>query len=570
MTMSLPKKKSKSFILKNKAIISGCILLTLSFSVSASIQYNSGSLEFSTVDQSMWATGDAFVKSGSTFLGSEWTNKTATFGGIIGGVSTSSINANPLWIAWNTCKSTINVLCGDEPAKGRITVTTDTRTGAQLAVNSSGKVGLEFGYSINSGSVDADIEFSALAELPEQPVNLGDNINLKSRSSLDAGSITTQSPEIEAYISAIMELSGSVNAKACILLAGCTTGNTALPTVALDQKILSIDANSVKILDGILPGDEPLAQIPLANQSLTLEGGATTTAPPIVGYALTDSYGVTLTTSFPPAVPRITTDLAEISIQVPNVETSGVLNSAGAIKSGGRDDLLSLQLDLDGAATVMAGLPPAGLNLDIISTPLISIGTSIDLIDVDMGPVLGVTQDFELSPSLMTSLEFSKGIFIDGMTGLQNSWTGLWADIPEFSLLETTTFTPTYWVDVILNNDFGLDLGLRGTLDVLKMEASAVVSGVELIQFGPLSLNSLLGLDNTLFDTDKLNFSISKDEFRLSGFNPIRGAQFTIATVSEPGILMIFSFGLIAVGFARRKTSQPTSRGSLFELKNTH
>ncbi|WP_214660487.1 PEP-CTERM sorting domain-containing protein [sulfur-oxidizing endosymbiont of Gigantopelta aegis] len=519
----------------------------------------------------MWATGDAFVKSESAFLGSEWSNKTATIGGIAGSRTTSTINTNPLWFAWKACKATVSIICGDEPSKDRKTITTDTRTGAQLKVNSSGKVGLEFGYTINSGSVDAEVEFSALAELPEQAVRQGDIINLKTKSSLDAGSITTQSPEIEAYISAIMQLSGSVNATGCLIAFGCTTGTTALPTVNLDQRIISIDPNSVKILDGILPGDAPLAEVPLANQSLTLEGGATTTPVPIVGYALTNSYGGVITTSFPPGVPRITTDLAEIEIQVPNIETNGTLNGAGEIKSGGRDDLLSLQLDLDGMATVMAGLPPTGLNLDLINVGGIKIGASIDIIDVDAGPVLGLTQDFEIFPTLMTKLEFSDSILIDGMIGLQDSWTGLWSDMPEFSLLETTTFSPTYWIDVILNNDFGLDLGLVGTLDVLKLEAAAIIAGAEIFQFGPQSLNGLLGLGNELFSTDKLNFSIAKDRFTLSGFNQIAGKQFTISiNVPEPGMLGIFAFGLIALGFTRPKTKQSTDKESLIAFTQRH
>ena len=317
-----------------------------------------------------------------------------------------------------------------------------------------------------------------------------------------------------------------------------------------------------------MPDGEPLAQIPLANQSITLEGGATTTAPPIPGFALTNSYGGVIATNFPPAVPRITTDLAEITVQVPDIATTGDLDGSGKIKSNGRDDVLSLQLDLDGLATVAAGLPPAGLNFDIINTTGIVVGASLDIIDVDAGPVLGVTQDFELIPTLMATLEFSKSIFIEGMSGLQSSWTGAWSDLPSFSIIDTTVFSPTYWVDVVLKNNFGLDLGLVGTLDVLKLEAAAVIGGLDVLQFGPLSLNGLLGLGNELFATEKLDISISNDEFILGGFNRIAGREFTISSfvgnsgnpnnptvVPEPGLIWLFVLGLIGL-IANKKTLQ--------------
>ena len=41
----------------------------------------------------------------------------------------------------------------------------DTRTGATIDVRSSGKVGLEFGYAIDSGSVDTTALFRATAKL---------------------------------------------------------------------------------------------------------------------------------------------------------------------------------------------------------------------------------------------------------------------------------------------------------------------------------------------------------------------------------------------------------------------
>ena len=359
-----------------------------------------------------------------------------------------------------------------------------------------------------------------MAELPDV-VNANEFIDLATSSVFENGSIQTQSPQVEAYISAIMQLSGSVDAQACALTFGCATGSFDLPTIALDQKILSVDPGSIKVLDGLYPDGSPLASVPLLEQGFTLQGGATV-APPVVGFKLTGPpFNTTWASTLPPT-PAVTVDLATFTPNVPDIATSGT-GSGDKVTSSGRDDLLSAQIDIDGAATLFAGLPPAGLNFDLIDAGVFKLGASLDLIDVDAGPVLGLTQGFEFVPTLMVNLAFSTPIQIAGLAGLQTNWTGLWSNLPQFAISETTTFTPTFWLDAMLKNSLGLDLGLVGTLDVLKLGATATIAGLDLLKFTDLSLNTLLGLDNKLFETDKLGLSVYDKTFALGGFNRIVG-----------------------------------------------
>ena len=105
-------------------------LLTLSQGAGAvpltTTTYDSGGLDFATVDQSMWDSGDATILQGSPFFGENWTNSTASFGpGFIGGIESTAIPTNPAWYAWKLCP----FLCGGEPARNDEIITVDLRSG---------------------------------------------------------------------------------------------------------------------------------------------------------------------------------------------------------------------------------------------------------------------------------------------------------------------------------------------------------------------------------------------------------------------------------------------------------
>ena len=101
--------------------------------------------------------------------------------------------------------------------------------------------------------------------------------------------------------------------RACFIGAGCISGGTDLPTIDMDQRILSIDPGSMKILDGLLPpadgnplsDREPLAEIPILNRKLTLEGGLSATGVP--GFKITETAGATLLNTMPPTPPSPST-----------------------------------------------------------------------------------------------------------------------------------------------------------------------------------------------------------------------------------------------------------------------
>ena len=340
--------------------------------------YDAGSLDFSTTDQSMWGTGSATVLKDSVFVGTQWTNRTGGVGGFTGSLSTVTINTNPLWWAWKACKETVNFLCGSQPSKGQVKQVVDTRTGARVDLTTSGKFGLEFGYEINSGAVDASAGFGATAVLPGR-VDQRQYIDLQTAASLNTGAISTQSPWISAYMDGIAEFSGSIEGQACLILAGCTPkGTLNLPSVDTRLKIASIDPNSLKVLPGALPAPDPndpnvpFAEVKLLNQTLTLEGALSAAVPPVPGFKLSTSQ-FTIASTVPPT-PALTTELASLEFNVPEIQTTGGVEN-GQITSEGRDDLLKPKIDLDGVAA-MGGFPPLGFGVDLIDAGIRRAGAA--------------------------------------------------------------------------------------------------------------------------------------------------------------------------------------------------
>jgi hypothetical protein len=520
--------------------------------------YDPGPLLFTTTDQSMWGTGDATVIANSVFVGPQWTNQTVGVGGFTGSRSTVTINTNPGWWAWKACKETINFACGDEPSKGQIKEVVDTRTGARVDLTTSGKFGLEFGYTVNSGSVDAIATMAASAVLPAVNPGTGQYFSLNPDSKLAGGSLSSDSPWVEAHVDAIAQLSGSVTAKACLILAGCTPeGTLKLPGINLDQNVVAIDPNSLKILDGFLPPNnpgepkQPLAEVKLANQSLTLQ--AAVSAEGVPGFKLTTPQ-FTLLNTLPPG-PDVSIDLASIEFKLPNISTDGGKDGTN-LTSSGRDDVITLRADVDGLAFLAGAgsIPPLGIGFDLIDSGGFKVGMQLDALDIDMGPDIGITQDFELKPTLMVHLDFDHPVMVAGYADPQSFWEGEWDMLPDIALLQNTTITPTFSLMAMLTNNIGIDLGLTGNWDIYKFSFTAAAGGVTILGTNPVSLNTLLGLGNTMFSTNKLEFPIwDSGPFALGGFDSILAAAFTI-NVPEPSPLALLLAALAAGALATRRS----------------
>ncbi len=517
-TTVMSTKKAISHALWHRAATRNTLLMLCVFGAAAAtgpafatVTYNAGALNFATQNQSMWGPGKATVKSGSTFVGPSWGPTTTTLFNVMGG----SVVHNPFHDSWSDCEQNAGIfkfVCGSEPSQ-----TIDTRTGAEVTLQSSGKLGLNFGYKLNSGSVDSSVGFGATAEVPHTVQKL-QSFSLGTNSALNSGAITTQSPEISANMNLIDQFSGSITGTGCFIGAGCATSSSNLPVANVDQKLLELTPNELEVLPGVIPNgadDGSLAHVSLLNQDIPI------------------NYGES--------------QIGDLTTHVPDIATTGGLNG-NSISSNGKDEVLGLSANLADLSGLF-GFPTNGEVSVEEDGFLLKAGLS--LFDLNIGPTLDLGQNFDLTPTLMTNLAFSRPVQIAGDASPQSSWSGAWANLPSLALFGTTTFTPTFWLEAPMTNQMSLDLGLDGTWDLLKFEFDLQAGALPPLDISE-SLSGLLGLSSTLFSTPTLNFPIFSNKFYLGGFNMINAAPFTIYTgssiaVPEPPIVPLFLLGLGAL-----------------------
>ncbi len=502
-------------------------LLGLQFVASAAIAttiiFNPG---FESNDQSMWAPGTAASFSIDRFLGVQW-NESASVGGITGGIIETTIPIpHPHLPSGFECHG---FLCfgGHFHNPGSIHIheidgpSVDTRLGARIDASTSGKVGFQFGLTADSGSVDTTVQFNATLLAPDAgTVAQGEFFNLNPSSSLAGGTLSTNFPELSVSLDAIVGVRASASAAACVPPFGCLSGSTGQLGFP-DQTIPIVSFNDpsspgqIKILGQL---DPAIFQF---DNEISIPG-------PLGG------------------------SLGGITVHVPDINaTGGVIGNK--LTASGRDDLLKVTVDLDGLALAPLGLPGGGVSFN---AGILSV--SADLIDIDMGPIISILQNFEFTPTLRVQLVFDSAVQIAGFATPQTLWSGAWSELPNIALLSLNTLvTPTFSIQGLFLNKTALGIDGIFQLDILKASFALQAFGLvfDLGQIGPL----FQILDRTnLFNTPPL----CCNSYFLGGFNTAQGQSFLLTTVPEPGSLILIVLGLVMLGVRRR---HPQSIGRTVE-----
>jgi hypothetical protein len=418
----------------------------------------------------------------------------------------------------------------------------DTRTGFALNGTSDGRVGLELGVKIDSGSVDARVSYEVAMEIPDTLLlDKADAIYFNPTSALAGNNtLATSFSSLSMSVDAVMELSGGVDAEGCILLTGCVTGGS---TFAINERasVLSFneDGQGGILLLGQTPSD--LGVDPLLN-----------------GFPLDlDIAG-----------------LATATLHLPQPDASGGLDSASqTLKATGQDDLFDLTLDLDNIVATAAGVP--GLFGTSVDIPVLgSVG--YDIINVEMGPTVDLKQEFELDPTLFVSLVFDQAVEIGGQ--IVTSLVTAWDQLPAIKFInDVTRITPTFFVQADLFNRTLLDFDLAFGIDLLQIYYDFGLLGDGSAGIGNVLSKSIDLFDSPdfyskLFELKGFNLQIG-DSFVIDFTNGSRGPQSTLAqsavnpivlaanpnTVPEPGAALLVLLALGVLALLRARTPLPAA-----------
>ena len=364
----------------------------------------------------------------------------------------------------------------------------DTRTGFALNGSTDGRVGLELGLSVDSGSVDAIVSYEVALDIPDTTLlNKENPIHFNANSVLaGTNTLSTSFSSLSASVNAIMELSGAVSAEGCFIPGGCVTGGDSFN---IDETASVLSFNE----DG--------------------QGGIL-----LLGQTPSDLGVDSIANGFPLDLDIAGLATATLHLTQPNA-SGGLDNTTKTLKASGHDDLFDFILDVDNIVATSAGVPGLfGSSTDIPA--LGSIG--YDIINVAMGPTIDLKQDFELDPTLFVSLAFDKAVEIGG--NLVTEMVSAWDLLPSITFIDDiTTVTPTFFLETLLTNQTFLDFELDFGIDLLQIGYDFGLLGQ-----GSLGIGNVLDKSVDLFESPNL---YSK-AFALAGFDLQIGDSFVIDFLS--------------------------------------
>lgn len=470
------------------------------------------SASFSTAGQSIWGTGEAFIFNYAKFVG---------------------LDADPAPFEYGR---------GSGDTVTYPTLLGDYKVNPYLLFDAKAKLGIEVGASVNSGSMDAKLDYSVNLKAPDK-IRVGEGFSLSgSASQLTSSGFTTSPANASAYIDGILEAYLGAYARVEYIRPG-----------VLSDEDLRLGNKGFTKNDTANRPYQTLANINEREEIIGINREASGVVRYLGGDDLTDGDPL-----YDEVGAGSSVSLGPISLTAGNLNV--IANGAlvgDSLSGSGADTLATVTLDID---ELLLGSPVLGQGI-AHDWGAIDYDLGYDVLDVSAGLDINLQQSFTVASDLMVQLSFSDAVLIEGI-GETNAYLGLFEHIPLITLLDPSVdVTATLLVDATLANETGL--GFVGSLDTLFLEAHAEVgwdvagnTGSRAYGLGPYYDSSI--------PVDLGDISVYEDSFALTGFNVVDGFSFTLTAVPIPAAIWLFGSGLLgvlAIGACNRSAVRPPADG---------
>lgn len=445
-------------------------------------------------DQSMWGPGEAFIFDFAQFVGID-------------------TNPSPVVVGAGT---------GD-----RVSVPTPLGTysiNPYFQFDTDFRLGVELGASINSGSVDGNLDYGVSFTAPDE-IRVGESFSLQgSAAPLASSGFVTRAPTAEAYLDGILEA----------YVGGYARVEFVKPGILADED-LRWGNRGFTINDTNNRPYATLANINERQEIISINRDQSGVIRYLGGEDLTDGDLL-----YDELGKGSSVSLGPISLTAGNIDV--VANGAlvgGRLVGDGQDTLATMTLDID---HLLLGSPALGLSISH-DWGAIDYSLGYDIVNLDTALDVLLQQSFAVDAVVLVELLFSEDILLDGV-GQTNRYLGPIDAIPLMTLLGSDVdVEATLLVDAILSNDTGL--GFIGSLGTTLLEASARVgwnvsgnTGSRSVGVGPVYENTQsLGLGD---------ITVYSDSFSL-GLTPVDTWSFQLTSVPEPSSLWLVASGLLGL-----------------------